>query len=464
MDAHKPSEITRDTLAPSGFTQQVGAVLRFVQQQVGGEVIVGLAITNVVLWVLLRPPGVPGTMYLGEIFATTAIVLLSCSLVLATRAPLLERFFGGLDRMYLWYRWSAVAGVVLLPLHYALVSSAPDPNLNELGSVLGQVALIGLVVLLLWALAPRLSAVMRRLPTQVQRWFMQYQRWFTLHRLTGLFVVAGLVHGALVDPVLRRSTILLGWYVAVAAVGTAAYVYRELFLRFFSRRWQYDYTVKAINRLDPRALEVMLAPTARPLQFVAGQFVFVQFGGSAEWERHPFSVSSAPQERDLRLAIEALGDYTQHLSDTLQPGAPAIVSIAFGLFDYRQGTREQVWIAGGIGITPFRSWIRAFPTEQQMEFDIDLYYTVRSEDEALFLDEIRTAATQHPSFRPHMIYSQRDGSLTMEHIVETSGGGTIVAKDVYMCGPSGMTESFQHALRKLGVPPMHIHFEHFTFR
>ena len=52
----------------------------------------------------------------------------------------------------------------------------------------------------------------------------------------------------------------------------------------------------------------------------------------------------------------------------------------------------------------------------------------------------------------------------MEHIVEPSGGGTIVAKDVYMCGPSGMTESFQHSLRKLGVPPMHIHFEHFTFR
>src|SRR2546429_6498730 len=464
MDVHKPSERTRDTLATSGFTQQVGAVLRCVQQQVGGEVIVGLAITNVVLWVLLRPPGVPGIMYLGEIFATTAIVLLSCSLVLATRAPFLESFFGGLDRMYLWHRWSAVVAVVLLPLHDALVTSAPDPNLNELGSVLGQVALIGLVLLLLWALAPGLSAVMRRLPTKVQRWFMQYQRWFTLHRLTGLFVVTGLVHGALVDPVLRRSAILLGWYVAVAAVGTAAYVYRELFLRFFSRRWQYDYRVKAIKRLDERALEVMLAPTTRPLPFVAGQFVFVQFGGSAQWERHPFSVSNAPQERDLRLSIEALGDYTQHLSDTLQPGAPAIVSIAFGLFDYRNGTREQVWIAGGIGITPFRSWIRAIPPEQPLEFDIDLYYTVRSEDEALFLDEIRTAATQHPSFRPHIIFSQRDGSLTMEHIVETSGGGTIVARDIYMCGPSGMTESFQHALRKLGVPPMHIHFEHFNFR
>src|SRR5437588_9141301 len=216
MNAHKQAERTRDTLAPSGFTQQVGAVFRLVQQQVVGEVIVGLAIANVVRWVLLRPPGVPGTMYVGEILATTAIVLLSCSLVLATRAPLLERFFGGLDRMYLWHRWSAVAAVVLLLLHSVLVTSAPDPNQTALGSVLGQVALIGLVVLLLWALAPRLSAVMRRLPTNVQRWFMQYQRWFTLHRLTGLFVVTGLVRGALVDPVLRRWTILLVWYAVLA--------------------------------------------------------------------------------------------------------------------------------------------------------------------------------------------------------------------------------------------------------
>src|SRR2546423_2218207 len=167
MNAHKQAERTRDTLAPSGFTQQVGAVFRFVQQQVGGEVIVGLAITNVVLWVLLRPPGVPGTMYVGEIFATTAIVLLSCSLVLATRAPLLERFFGGLDRMYLWHRWSAVAGVVLLPFYSFLVPRAPDPHLNELCSALALGALIRLVLLPLWALAPGPAAGTRRLPTQV---------------------------------------------------------------------------------------------------------------------------------------------------------------------------------------------------------------------------------------------------------------------------------------------------------
>src|SRR5947199_9780458 len=159
MDVHKPSERTRDTLATSGFTQQVGAVLRVVQQQIGGEVIVALAITNVVLWVLLRPPSVPGTMSLGEILATTAIVLLSCSLVVATKAPFLERFFGGLDRMYLWHRWSAIAGVVLLFPHYVLVTSVKNTISNSLGNALGFIALFGLVLLLLWALVQILPVV-----------------------------------------------------------------------------------------------------------------------------------------------------------------------------------------------------------------------------------------------------------------------------------------------------------------
>src|SRR6266704_3500367 len=159
--------------------------LEFMQRAFGGGTIIGITIVTIVLWFLFRPTGQPTSRYLGEMLGTTAILLFSCSLVLATKAPFLERFFGGLDRMYLWHRWSAIAGVVLCLPHSALVTSSPDPNLNEFGSVLGHVALIGLVVLLLWALAPRLSAVMRRLPTNVHGWLMLSHRWFTLHRLAG---------------------------------------------------------------------------------------------------------------------------------------------------------------------------------------------------------------------------------------------------------------------------------------
>jgi Predicted ferric reductase len=434
----------------------VRELLGYLQHALGGGTIIGLTIVTILLWFLFRPPGQPTSRYLGEILGTTAIALFSCSLIVATKAPFLERLFGGLDRMYVWHRWSAIAGVVLLFPHYVLVISVKNTIKSTLGNALGLLALYGLVFLILWALVPRLPVVGRRIRTT-------YQRWFTLHRLTGLFVIAGLIHGFLVDPVLQHSPVLLGWYIAVAAIGTVAYLYRELLNPFFRLIWQHNYTVETINRLNQKTVEVILTPVAQSVRFVAGQFVFVRFEGEHEWERHPFTVSSAPQESFLRLSIKGLGDYTQSLIDTLQPGGLARVGLAFGMFDYRNGGHRQVWIAGGIGITPFRSWIRTFSTKPPFEFDIDFYYTVRNEDEALFLDEIATAAEHYPTFRSHITYSEREGLLTMEQIA-ASCNGPLSEKDVYLCGPSRMIENFQRALRKLGVPSHHIHFEHFDFR
>src|SRR6266576_2085192 len=240
-------------------------ILGVMPRALGGGIIIGLTIATIVLWFLFRPAGQPTSRYLGEILGTTAIVLFSCSLVLATKAPCLERAFGGLDRMFLWHRWSAIAGVVLLFPHYVLVTSVQNTISNTLGNALGFIALFGLVLLLLWALVPRLPVVGRRIRTN-------YQRWFTLHRLTGLFVIVGLIHGFLVDPVLQHSTVLLVWYLGVAAMGTAAYVYRELLHPFLRRLWQHNYAVEAVSHLDRKTLEVTLAPVAQAVPFVAGQF------------------------------------------------------------------------------------------------------------------------------------------------------------------------------------------------
>jgi hypothetical protein len=247
-------------------------ILGVMQRALGGGTIIILTIVTILLWFLFRPAGQPTSRYLGEMLGTTAIVLFSCSLVVATKVPFLESFFGGLDRMYLWHRWSAIAGVVLLFPHYILVTSVTNTISNTLGNALGFIALFGLVLLLLWALVPRLPVVGRHIRTN-------YQRWFTLHRLTGLFVIAGLIHGFLVDPVLQHSTVLLVWYLAVAAIGTAAYLYRELLHPFFRRLWQHNYTVETVNQLDGKALEVTLAPVAQPVPFVAGQFIFVRSRG-----------------------------------------------------------------------------------------------------------------------------------------------------------------------------------------
>ena len=203
----------------------------------------------------------PTSRYAGEICGAEAVLLFSCTLVLATLLPAIERAFGGLDRVAVWHRRAATAGVLLLLPHVVLATSSPDRYATGFGPGVGQVALVGLVVLSVWALAPRLRAV--RWPGPV-RWLARasYERWLTAHRLTGLFVVAAVAHGALVDPALRDSTMLRVVYLTIGGVGIAAYGYRELFARFVVP--VYDYTVTDVRRPNDATLEISLEPGRDP--------------------------------------------------------------------------------------------------------------------------------------------------------------------------------------------------------
>jgi len=121
---------------------------------------------------------------------------------------------------------------------------------------------------------------------------ISHERWLTGHRLIGLFVAAAVVHGAMVDPVLRQSTNLKAVYLVIGAVGILAYLYRELLARYVVPI--YDYVVDEVERPTETTLDVFLRPVGSSLTFEPGQFVFLAFGGTSGWQRHPFSVASAP--------------------------------------------------------------------------------------------------------------------------------------------------------------------------
>ena len=119
----------------------------------GMVALVIVAVAYPALWVLARPGGQPLGRFLGELCGAEAVLLFSCSLVLATLLAPIERAFGGLDRVAVWHRRAAVAGVLVLIPHVALVSSAPDRYATSFGHALGDIALLGLLVLSVWALA-----------------------------------------------------------------------------------------------------------------------------------------------------------------------------------------------------------------------------------------------------------------------------------------------------------------------
>ena len=64
---------------------------------------------------------------------------------------------------------------------------------------------------------------------------------------------------------------------------------------------------------------------------------------------------------------------------------PAVIGGPHGRFNHAKGTERQVWIAGGVGVAPFLSWLRALDGDSPA--CVDLFYT--ADGEAPFADEIR---------------------------------------------------------------------------
>jgi predicted ferric reductase len=412
---------------------------------------------NVVLWIAARPGGQPDGRYVGELLGAEAVLLFACSLVLMTLLGAVERAFGGLDRVVIWHRRTAVAGAVLLVPHVALATSAAIPAVSAAGVALGDIALVGIAFLVVWALAPSLRAA--RWPGVIRRLAgASYERWLTAHALTGLFVAAAVAHGAIVDPVLHRSRVLLVAFVVTGVVGLGAYLYRELLAsRVVS---SHAYRIGAARRVGDTALEVGLDPVGEPLRFSPGQFVVVSFGGLGSWQRHPFSVTSSPSQPRLELAVKAAGNYTAEMYDRLHPGLPARVVGPFGGFDYRGGGRDQVWIAGGIGITPFVSWIRSI--DGDFDRSVDLYYSVARPADALYRDEIEAAAAGRRTLRVHVRATDDEGHLMIQDVV--SDAADRQGLWVYMCGPPAMMKGFEKGLRRSGVPASQIRWENFQVR
>jgi predicted ferric reductase len=427
---------------------------------VGPAIVIVLSVGYMVLWVVARPDDQTGLRYVGEMLGAEAVLMFSMALVLVTLIPAIESAFNGMDRVALWHKYLAVAGVVLMLVHPLFASSEPLPGLTSLtvlGTGLGSLAQLGLLLLAVWALAPSLSRMRWGAPLKALA-RKSYSKWLSAHRLMGLFVIAAVVHGALVDPVLEESTTLRIVYLTIGGVGIAAYLYRELLARHVIP--VYDYTVSLATQLNDNTLDVRLAPTGDPLAYQPGQFLMVAFGGTFGWERHPFTIDSSPGDPYLEVTIKASGDYTSKLYDGLTPGVPAKVVGPFGRFDYRQGGNEQVWIAGGVGVTPFMSWIRSL--DDDFHRTVEFWYSVEHESDALFHDEIQAAAATYPTFHAHLAVTSKDGHLTARR----AAGDLEVGRStwVFMCGPPPMTAALEQGFESLGVPRDQVRFERFSIR
>lgn len=423
------------------------------KSNLGNLTVIGLVILNVLVW-LVFPPIHDGSdnflrKYAGEIIGSTNIVLMSISLFLSARPKWAEKYFGGLDKMYVTHRRVSTTALLLIFAHVLTVPISLD---WRLGNYLAVIAFAGIVSIALVSLAPRIP-FLNKLTGGT------YEGWKNLKKTIGIFFILGFIHSLTVDAL--SALVAISWTQIFFIIGTASYLYTEIFGRFFKK--YLPYTVEAVNHPNNSTTEVVLRAKKDSLQNQrAGQFLFVRFPSDKTLdESHPFTISSAPRADLARVTVKASGDFTRALFSHLQPGMDAVLEGPYGMFDYKTGGAKQIWIAGGIGLTPFLSFLRDM--DGTLAHDVDFYYCVRHPEEILFLDELQSAAQKNPRLKLHVRCSSKDGSLTIEHILADIGGD-VKGHHVYLCGPLPMTQAFESKFLAMGVPQGRIHYEEFNFR
>ena len=421
------------------------------KRNIGNIVFIVLVVITVLVWAVF-PPEREGVEHYaryqaGMTLGSLVIVLMSFSLFLSTRPRWAEPFFGGMDKMYQTHRRTSTSAFLLMFVHLLIV---PLHLVDlALGNYLAIVSFLGIIAIVLPTLAPRVP-FLNKLTGNT------YEGWKRLHGFIGIFFILGYVHSITVR---APTSPAINWNQVFVFLGIGSYLYTEIISRFTGR--YVPYTVAAVNRPNNSTTEVVMKAKGKPIKHAhAGQFLFVRFKGDKVLdEAHPFTISSAPHEGELRVTVKAVGDFTRYLFANLKPGMDAVVEGAYGLFDYRTGGEKQIWVAGGIGITPFLSFLRDMKTE--LTHEVHFYYTVRHPEEAVFSDEIESIAKKHPRLKAHIRHSSTHGSLSVDEIVKNAGGD-VHQHHIYMCGPLPMVQAFEKKFLEAGAG--NIHYEEFNFR
>jgi ferredoxin-NADP reductase len=232
--------------------------------------------------------------------------------------------------------------------------------------------------------------------------------------------------------------------------------------------------VAHVRKEGPRVWRLSLAPAggSRPLDYLPGQFQFLTLKGGkrGRHEEHPFTISSAPLgDPAHESTIKESGDFTSAIKET-SPDAPARVHGPFGRFCYLLHPEEKdfVFVAGGIGITPFMSMLRHMAAGGFAARVLLLYANRTESDIAFRADLDGLAACRTPELRvvhvleqPSASWNGETGRITQE-LVERNLSGPVKGKAFYLCGPPPMMRQMLRITRRLGVPRSRLHWERFA--
>lgn len=408
-----------------------------------GLILIG-ATTLVPAYQLFSLPGITDqTALFSQYLGLAALILMAWSQILSTRLPGIEHLFGGLDRVYILHKWTGIVAMGAILMHEAVGAEmrglGRETGLNDFAESLGEISLYGLLLLALVSVAT----------------FIPYHLWKWSHKAMGALFAAGALHFFLILKPFAMTDPAGLYTGAFCVAGIAAYLWMLLPDRL---RPSYRYKIAKLETTGG-TLAVTLVPKGTGIRPLPGQFGVLTFIGAGKKEPHPFSFSKIDYDGTVSVTVKALGDFTSTLGKALEIGQRVRVEGPFGKF-HCVGKGPEVWIAGGIGITPFLVWAENLKTKSD---PVDLFFCIKSRKMAPHLNEIEKLAASRPNLTLHLVVSGEGKRISAEMIADTIGPKLSRAKVSY-CGPSSLRETLKKQLRNYDVTSRQFQSEEFEFR
>lgn len=399
------------------------------------------------------------------LLGVVAFVFMTLAMVISVRPRWIDSAMDGLDKAYGLHKWAGICAAVAATMHW-LAENAPkwvvdlgwlehpghlggakpaewQLNLVHSGAVVGEWAFYILVAMVV-------AALIQKIP---YRWFRY------AHKVFPVIYIAVAYHAIAV--LLKNawwSTPAAYLLVALAAVGCVCAVIS--LTQGIGRSRKVGAVIDKIDRFDNGIVDIELRIENGGFSHQQGQFAFVRF--DFDNEPHPFTIASSGEDpKRLRFAIKALGDFTNTLAAKIHEGQAVEVEGPYGRFDFDTATERQVWVAGGIGVTPFMSRLEALAQNGSAKGSVDFWYCTRNESDAAFpvsLEEL----CQKAGVVLHRIEAFKEQTLNAEAI-------RTVVRDlakvhVWFCGPQAFAQSLQNGLVNLGFNKNAFHYDRFNMR
>ena len=131
----------------------------------------------------------------------------------------------------------------------------------------------------------------------------------------------------------------------------------------------------------------------------------------------------------------------------------------YGRFDIARCNphARQIWIAGGIGITPFLAWLEALQADPGKAPAADLHYCTRDQSNDAFVPRLQALCATLPGIRLHVHDTRQGGALHAASLGEANNA------EVWFCGPGGLADALRQGWRAMGSRPR-FHQEAFEMR